>query len=69
MDSERCQHENPAKFSRIVSRYVAAADLNGMTVPLTIARVTMEEMITHDNKGRSTKPVVVVQKGDQGLRC
>ena len=53
--------ENPAKFFK---RYVAAADLERQD-RFTIARVTMEEMITHDNKGRSIKPVMVGED-DQG---
>lgn len=55
------------KISKVFpSKYVAAADLNGKTVPLTIARVTMEEMITHDNK-KVNKPVVWFEKATKGL--
>lgn len=55
------------KISKVFpSKYVAAADLNGKTVPLTIARVTMEEMITHDNK-KVSKPVVWFEKATKGL--
>lgn len=48
------------------SKYVAAADLNGKTVTLTIKTVTMEEMITHDNK-KANKPVVWFEKATKGF--
>lgn len=55
------------KISQIFpSKYVAAADLNGKTVTLTIKGVTMEEMVTHDNK-TVQKPVVWFEKATKGL--
>lgn len=48
------------------SKYVASVDLNGKTVTLTIKSVTMEEMITHDNK-KVNKPVVWFEKATKGF--
>lgn len=48
------------------SKYVAAADLNGKTVTLTIKSVTMEEMVTHENK-KVVKPVVWFEKATKGF--
>lgn len=55
------------KISQVFpSKYVAAADLNGKTVTLTIQRVTLEEMKDHDNK-MIKKPVVWFEKATKGL--
>src|SRR5687767_4047837 len=48
------------------TKYVAAADLKGKTVPLTITHVTAEEMLTHDNK-KVLKPVVWFERASKGL--
>lgn len=55
------------KISQVFpSKYVAAADLNGKTVALTIKTVTMEEMTTHDSK-KVQKPVVWFEKATKGF--
>lgn len=55
------------KISKIFpSKYVAAADLDGRTVTLTIKGVTMEEMLTHDSK-KVSKPVVWFEKATKGF--
>ena len=55
------------KISKIFpSKYVKAADLDGKTVTLTILKVTLEEMTTHDNK-KSNKPVVWFEKATKGF--
>lgn len=48
------------------SKYVKAADLNGKPVTLTIKSVTMEEMVTHDNK-KANKPVVWFERATKGF--
>lgn len=55
------------KISKVFpSKYVKAADLDGKTVTLTILKVTMEEMTTHDNK-KANKPVVWFEKATKGF--
>lgn len=48
------------------TKYVTAADLQGRTVTLTIKAVTMEEMLTHDNKTVS-KPVAWFERTNKGF--
>jgi hypothetical protein len=48
------------------SRYVTAADLDGKSFTLTIKSVTLEEMITHDNK-MVTKPVLWFAQAAKGM--
>lgn len=48
------------------SKYVKAADLNGKPVTLTIKGVTLEEMVTHDNK-KVSKPVVWFERATKGF--
>lgn len=55
------------KISEIFpSKYITAADLNGKPFTLTIRTVTLEEMITHDNK-KVQKPVVWFEKAQKGF--
>lgn len=55
------------KISQVFpSKYVAAADLNGKPVTLTIKNVTQEEMLTHDNQ-KVKKPVVWFEKAIKGF--
>lgn len=55
------------KISQVFpSKYLVAADLEGRSFTLTIKRVTIEEMITHDNK-RVNKPVVWFDKAQKGF--
>ena len=55
------------KISQIFpSKYVAAADLNGKPVTLTIRTVTLEEMVTH-NEERVKKPVAWFEKATKGF--
>lgn len=55
------------KISQVFpSKYLTAADLNGKQFTLTIKRVTVEEMITHDNK-KVNKPVVWFDKAQKGF--
>lgn len=55
------------KISQVFpSKYVAAADLNGKTVTLTIKAVTLEEMVTHKDE-RVKKPVVWFERATKGL--
>jgi hypothetical protein len=48
------------------SKYVKAADLEGRTITLTITKVTMDEMLTHDNK-KVKKPVVWFERATKGF--
>lgn len=48
------------------TKYVTAADLQGRTITLTIKAVTLEEMLTHDNKTVS-KPVAWFERTMKGL--
>jgi hypothetical protein len=48
------------------SKYVKAADLEGRTITLTISKVTMDEMLTHDNK-KVKKPVVWFERATKGF--
>lgn len=48
------------------SKYVAAADLNGKPVTLTIKRVSLEEMKDH-NSNLIKKPVVWFEKATKGF--
>lgn len=48
------------------SKYVAAEDLQGRDVTLTIARVALEEMQSHDNQ-KTHKPVAYFEKATKGL--
>jgi hypothetical protein len=48
------------------SKYLTAADLNGKPYTLTIRTVTLEEMITHDNK-RVQKPVAWFEQAQKGF--
>jgi hypothetical protein len=48
------------------SKYLTAADLNGRPYTLTIKTVTLEEMITHDNK-KVQKPVAWFEKAQKGF--
>lgn len=55
------------KISQVFpSKYLTASDLNGKPFTLTITKVTMEEMITHDNK-KVQKPVVWFEKATKGF--
>lgn len=55
------------KISQIFpSKYLTAADLNGKSFTLTIKSVTLEEMITHDNK-KANKPVCWFEKAQKGF--
>jgi hypothetical protein len=55
------------KISEIFpSKYITAADLNGRPFTLTIRTVTLEEMITHDNK-KVKKPVCWFEKAQKGF--
>lgn len=48
------------------SKYLTAADLNSKPYTLTIKSVTMEEMVTHDNK-KVKKPVCWFEKAQKGF--
>ena len=48
------------------SKYVAAEDLNGKPITLTITTCTLEEMQSHDNQ-KVSKPVVYFAKATKGL--
>lgn len=48
------------------SKYLTAADLNGKSFTLTIRTVTLEEMLTHDNK-KVQKPVCWFEKAQKGF--
>lgn len=48
------------------SKYITAADLNGKPFTLTIKSVTLEEMVTHENK-REKKPVVWFSGAQKGF--
>jgi hypothetical protein len=55
------------KISQVFpSKYVAAEDLQGRDISLTIASVTLEEMTSHDNQ-KANKPVVYFEKATKGL--
>lgn len=55
------------KISQVYpSKYVAAEDLNGRDITLTIASVVLEEMQSHDNT-KTQKPVVYFEKATKGL--
>ena len=55
------------KISQVFpSKYLTAADLDGRSFTLTIKSVTIEEMITHDNK-KVNKPVVWFDKAQKGF--
>lgn len=58
---------NTVKISQVFpSKFVAAADLNGKTVTLTIMGVTLEKMVTHDQK-KVEKPVVWFERATKGF--
>jgi len=48
------------------SKYLTAADLDGKSYTLTIRTVTLEEMITHDNK-KVQKPVCWFANAQKGF--
>lgn len=48
------------------TKYVTAADLQGRTIMLTIKAVTLDEMMTHDNK-KVLKPVAWFERTAKGL--
>lgn len=48
------------------SKYVAAADLNGKPVTLTVKSITLEEMVTHKDE-RVKKPVVWFERATKGF--
>ena len=48
------------------SKYLTAADLNGKTFTLRIKAVTLEEMVTHENK-KVKKPVVWFEAAQKGF--
>jgi len=55
------------KISQVFpSKYLTAADLNGKSFTLTIRTVTLEEMLTHDNK-KVQKPVCWFEKAQKGF--
>jgi len=55
------------KISEIFpSKYITAADLNGKSFTLTMSGVTLEEMMTHDNK-RVPKPVCWFSNAQKGF--
>jgi len=55
------------KISQVFpSKYVTAADLQGRPFTLTIKTVTLEEMVTHDNK-KVQKPVVWFTNAQKGF--
>lgn len=55
------------KISQVFpTKYVAAADLNGKDVTLTIKGVRLEEMVTHKDE-KVKKPVVWFEKASKGF--
>ena len=48
------------------SKYVAAEDLNGKPITLTITNVKLEEMQSHDNS-KVSKPVVYFERATKGF--